>query len=137
MSIPLALLSDNVVQDIIRNSHFMFAEESVRQSLYRPFYRQHVYFSRDLNERVYQLPKLFPSASVENLVICVSGLGGSKQNTCLISNHLPDLNLLDSGTQCFPLYYYEPTSSAQGTLFDADSEEAYTRRDGISDWILE
>lgn len=70
------------------------------------------------------------------MIICVSGISGTKQNTAFITEQIPDLNLLDAGTQCFPLYYYEKRSVYHPTLFDTGNEE-YTRKDGITNFILE
>jgi predicted helicase len=39
-------------------------------------------------------------------------------------------------SQCFPLYYYTKNEVQQGNLFDTSTEDAYTRRDAISDYIL-
>jgi len=80
----------------------------------------------------------FPTSSQENQIICISGLGGNKDNSTIITDKIPDLNCLDAGTQCFPLYYYEERKVQQRTLFDTDDGEGdYIRRDGISDFILE
>jgi predicted helicase len=109
---------------------------NIVQSIYRPFFRQHLYHSRGLNEMVYQMPKLFPEPFLKNLVICVSGLGGTKENTAIICNCIPDLNCLDAGSQCFPLYWYEKREAQQMSLFSSNSAE-YICRDGVSDFILE
>ena len=69
-------------------------------------------------------------------MICVSGLGGSKPNSTIITDVIPDLNLLDCGAQCFPLYWYEENKNRQKTLFDEETGEQYVRRDSITDWIL-
>ena len=47
------------------------------------------------------------------------------------------MNCLDSGTQSFPLYYYEERQKSSPTLFDAATENEFIRRDGVSDFILE
>ena len=105
--------------------------------MYRPFFKQNCCYSRFWNERVYQIPKQFPDSDIKNIVICVSGLGGSKQNSCIISNVIPDLNILDCGAQCFPLYWYEKNEATQLSLFDANGNDGkYIRHDGITDWIL-
>ena len=107
------------------------------ESMYRPFFKQNCCYSRFWNERVYQIPKQFPDSDIKNIVICVSGLGGSKQNSCIISNVIPDLNILDCGAQCFPLYWYEENKVQQLSLFDANGTDGkYIRHDGITDWIL-
>lgn len=123
--------------DLEKNREISFEEKSLFHSIYRPFTKQWLYFSRSLNDMVYQLPKLFPASNTQNLVICVSGLGGNKEHSTIITNYVPDLNCLDSGTQCFPLYYYEENNNQQKTLFDAANNDEYIRRDGVSDFILD
>lgn len=124
--------------DISKSRKYTYNKLSIAKALYRPFFKQHAYFNRELNNCVYQIPKLFPTPDVKNLVICVSGLGGTKENTAIISNIIPDLNCLDSGVQCFPLYYFETREKQSPTLFDAaDDNNEYIRREAISDFILD
>jgi len=114
-----------------------FTASAVRQAVYRPFCKQHVYFSTELNEIVSQIPKLFPSPETKNLVICLPGIGGRwVEFSPFMVNDIPDLHLHNDGTQCFPLYYYEKKSVYQPTLFDSEKSE-YTRKDGITNFILE
>lgn len=82
------------------------------------------------------MPKLFPTPETKNLVICLPGVGERKGFCTLISSHIFDLNAFDGGIQCFPLYYYEKKSAYQPTLFDSEKSE-YTRKDGITNFILE
>ena len=49
---------------------------------------------------------------------------------------IPDLHILESGSQCFPLYYYEKQEEKQLGLFDKP-EEGYIKRDGITDFALQ
>lgn len=119
-----------------------FDSNKVCKSTYRPYSKQWLYYDRDLNERRYQMPQIFPTANVENLIFSVTGLGGKKGFSTLISNVLLDLNSMDAGAQCFPLYLYEEVtqdkSVGSGDLFDNSldltiSETKYQRKDGISD----
>jgi predicted helicase len=84
-------------------------QKHIKLSLYRPFTRYFLGFHKFLNERLYQMPNLFPTgAKGENLLICVSQLGVKFE--CIMSNTIADLNLLTSGagpTQCLPLYRYD------------------------------
>lgn len=105
-------------------------------SLYRPFMASNLYFSNKLNECVYQLPKIFPEANLKNISIVVTGVGANKPFTSIISNLIPNLDLVEKA-QCFPLYYYEKKDSYSQSLFDKNSESKYIQRDGISDFILE
>ncbi len=114
----------------------IFFEKSIREALYRPFSKEFVYFNEALNERIGLMPKLFPTPETNNLVICLPGIGERKGFTTLISSQIFDLNAFDGGIQCFPLYYYEKKSVYQPTLFDGEKSE-YTRKDGITNFILE
>ena len=57
-----------------------------------------------------------------------------------MSETIVDLNFLEAGVQCFPMYHYEERKIESKTLFD-DAEDTiqnnYIRRDAISDFISE
>ena len=54
-----------------------------------------------------------------------------------MTNIIPDLNCLDAGTQCFPIYYYDERERNKLSLLDEPGDSEYVRRDGISDFILD
>lgn len=118
-----------------RNVELRFSPDAERDCLYRPFSKAHVYFDKALVQRPYQQPRLFPRSDSENLLICVTGIGSTKEFTVLLSDRIPSLDTVEK-SQCFPLYYYEEKNLDNPTLFDIASEPQYIRRDGISDWIL-
>lgn len=128
--------SANIQTAFYKKYKIHFDSKCCRLGLYRPFNKQNVYFNRDLNERVYQMPKLFPAQNTKNLIICLPGIGERKGFSTLISSIIYDLNAFDGGIQCFPLYYYEKKSIYHPTLFDEGNDE-YTRKDGITSFILE
>lgn len=104
--------------------------------LYRPFTKQNLYFSKELIQRPYQLPKLYPNTLLNNMSIGVSGVGQQKPFATLMANTISDLQVVDKG-QFFPLYWYEERKTIQQSLFDDDnSSDKYVRHDGITDWIL-
>ena len=105
-------------------------------TLYRPFTKLHLHYQKELIERPGQWGKIFVP-NLSNIVISLSGIGASKDFSCLVSNVTPNLQLMFNG-QCFPLYYYEERKAEQLSLFDEPSGngERYIRRDGITDWIL-
>ena len=117
--------------DLTKGKKYQFAEDSVRTALYRPFVETYGYFNRQLNDMVYQLPNLFPTPSTPNLVICVSGVGVTKDFSCIITDKIPDLELIGK-SQCFPLYYY--VQAAGSGLFGGES--GLERRDGVSDYAV-
>ena len=112
-----------------------YGDEFIVDALYRPFSKQKLYFDRNCIQRTYQMTRLFPTPQTRNLVICCSGVGG-KSFSALITNLISDLHLLESGTQCFPLFYYEKQEERQLGLFDKQ-EEGYIKRDGITDFALQ
>ncbi|MCC6726486.1 MAG: DEAD/DEAH box helicase [Saprospiraceae bacterium] len=122
-------------KDLANKKKYQFDTTSLRKSSYRPFFKQWVYFNRQLNNCVYKLPTLFPSIEHDNLLICVPAPGGNKDFSVLITNCIPDLHY-NGDTQCFPLYYYEEQKQQAPTLFGDGDGEQYVRRDGISDFIL-
>lgn len=121
--------------DVEKGKEYFFNARNFVVGQYRPFFKQHLYFARELNEMVYQMPKLFPTPTTGNRVICVSGVGVTKEFSCIITDIIPDLELIGK-SQCFPLYYYEERAKAAPSLFDAANENEYIRRDGVSDFIL-
>lgn len=101
-----------------------FSDDAVRVSLYRPYTKEYLYFSSEIDDYVFQMPKFFPKSDSQNMVICVSGIG-SKNFSVLMTNCLPSRHLIGA-SQCFPLFWYEDVDSV---LFGSRLE----RRDGVSD----
>ncbi|MDM8560628.1 type ISP restriction/modification enzyme, partial [Candidatus Parabeggiatoa sp. HSG14] len=101
-----------------------FNSQQIRESLYRPFIKSHLFFDRLFNERVYVFPSIFPIPTTENenQVICLAGVGDRKGFGCLISNLIPSLDLAFEKTQCFPFYTY--------------NEDGTNRQENITDWTL-
>jgi predicted helicase len=50
---------------------------------------------------------------------------------------IADLNCLDAGTQCFPLYWYETLDKNSFSLFDKIDDPNRIRHDGVTDYILQ
>lgn len=126
---------ESFLKDLERGYAIRYEEEKVAPAYYRPFSKQWFYFGERVINRRYQNDRLFPTKSSENLLICVSGVGVTKEFTCLITDTFTDLEMIGK-SQCFPLYYYvENPGKAQVSLFDDEDAERYVRKDGVSDWI--
>lgn len=123
--------------DLEKCIHYEFEKNKIYKSLYRPYQTSYLYFSSGFTHRVGQMPQIFPTVDAENLVICVHGKGGSKRFSTFISNMIVDLNSLEAGAQCFPLYLYdnlENESQDNGTLFaEEQNNTGLKRRDAITD----
>ena len=121
-----------------RNLHIQYNKEKLNVGLYRPFQKQHIYFAPELIESIGLSPKLFPTPEHENLVICISGIGASKDFSVIITNCIPCLDLVEK-SQCFPLYWYDNSDADVIDLFNQNAEkkvDRYVRKDGVTDWIL-
>ena len=127
-----------VLADIQRKKNYCLKDCAYRESIYRPFFKQYLLYYKPLNEMMYQIPKLFPTPNHKNLVICVSGIGTSKDFSAIITDCIPDLQLQFNG-QCFPLYWYDSSDADVVDLFNQGAEkpmDRYVRKDGVTDWIL-
>ena len=121
-------------EHVLKGIHHTFDNNKIRLTLYRPYFKQWLYYDKAFNWSQYQLPKLFPTPTTDNLLICLSGVG-NKNFSCLMTNAIPDYQI-QFNSQCFPLYWYEENKNSQATLFDDAETDKYIRRDGITDWIL-
>ncbi|MBT0958394.1 DEAD/DEAH box helicase [Alphaproteobacteria bacterium KMM 3653] len=123
----------NLKADLGRSKRLEFDEEGIRPAIYRPFQSQWQYFNRRLNERVYQMPRIFPNADAQNLAIHLTGIGVKTGFSALLVNRLPNFHHHDTG-QCFSLYLYDETQPDDGLFATAgDQSGGLTRRDAITD----
>jgi len=128
----------NVKEELAKGKPLSFDAECLTPSLYRPFSRQWLYYSRAFNERVYQMPRIFPDGAAENRVICVTGLGEAAGFSPLMSNSIPNFHFV-AGGQCFPRYLYDSAAEPAGDepqagLFAAaPAATGGQRRDALTD----
>ena len=105
--------------------------------MYRPFTKQWQFYSRRLNEVVYQMPRIFPNKAVPNRVIAVNGKGSRNGLSVLMVACLVDLNLLEAGAQCFPFWLYEKMEDSETNFLIAGIETgdaAVVRRSAMQRW---
>lgn len=109
-------------QNFIRGQKFTLDPINIISSLYRPFIKKKVYFSKELNEVQYLQPYLFFNNSY-NQMICFTDAGSQKPFMVLASNQIVDCHLVGAAcaAQCLPLYRYD---------------EHGNRIDNITDWGL-
>ena len=99
-----------------------FSSTKLRTSIYRPFFKQFLYYDRDtLVERPGKWALAFPENTTENLVICSSGVG-SKEYSCLMTNCIADLQLNFNG-QCFPRWLPGEQTGKKDTLDFGEPDE--------------
>lgn len=108
-----------VKNDLRRGIHYCFDRDLTIVSLYRPFIKRYLYFSKQINEMQYLQQQVFPIGA-SNRAIMVSGAPAAKPFQCLGVDVEPGLDLLEK-TQTLPAYRY------------LDGQ----RIDNITDWALD
>ena len=116
--------SSNLTESLTRlRSKPAFEKKLIRPALYRPFFKQCVYFEeKAFIHRPYKMALLFPKKHSKNMVICVPYKFIDNFST-LITDLTPDLEVVHH-SQCFPLYIYEKRGN--NTI----------QKDNISDYAL-
>jgi predicted helicase len=114
-----------VMNDLVKGKKYGYDKTALTRTIYRPFVKQYLYFSKELNEMQYQTPLLFGEKNnLKNIGFGYIGMDTQKPFSVLGLNTLVGLNFLSpaSGSQCFCLYKYD----SKGNRFD-----------NITDWALE
>ena len=123
-------------EDLKRKIPLNVQDGEITDQLYRPYSKSYLYYSKRLNERLYQNKKLFPKSDFSNLTIAINGIGARNGTSAIMSDKLMDLNTLEAGAQCFPLKLYEKVEENKADLFAGGGNGGYTERDGITDYGL-
>ena len=111
-----------------------------RSAIYRPFFQQHFYMDRVLNNSVYQIPTYFPTPDIRNPTILVErGLRVPGRSPAVIA-----VNVISEGAiagasgqrdQVLPRYtYHEQLSAPQEQLMALPEHDPY---DNITDEALD
>jgi len=99
----------------------------------------HLYFDRFFVNDVALIPDYFPVSMsdklMRNRIISITGRGSTKKFSVLISNTIPDLEMI-SKAQCFPLYHNNTDGMFEDDLFQSDASGDTHRQDAISDFGL-
>jgi predicted helicase len=114
--------SESLKQDLKSGKLLDYVPSAVRDSLYRPFTRTHLYLADTLVDRP-GLSRYFfpvPIAELENSIMWLK-VGSEWPMFALMTNRIVD-RLPQGGSHCFPFYTY--------------SEDGTNRRENITDWAL-
>jgi predicted helicase len=131
--------SSSLIANLKREKNAKFETKHLVTALYRPFTLSNVYFDGMLNHRTGKWSNIFPTPTHKNKVFSLTGLGVTKAFSLVMTDKIPDIQLLANG-QCFPLYIYE--NSEQERTKDMFNEESlpdksgYVRRDALTDSCL-
>ncbi|WP_110515534.1 type ISP restriction/modification enzyme [Herpetosiphon llansteffanensis] len=112
--------SSDLKANIQRGRYLQYDQSKITDGIYRPYTKQKFYFERLLNERLYQIPLVFPKLK-ENRVICVTN-HTEIPFSVLMTDRISDVVIGGRAGQCFPYYVYD--------------EDGSNQRENISDWAL-
>ena len=119
-----------------RKKRTEFMDGYIRKAAYRPFIATNCYADYTFSQMKYQVDRIFPESYSENRVICATSVGSKKVFSALMTDTLPDLELISKG-QCFPRWQYPRPADASNTTGTFQGfDEAPERIDNISDTAL-
>jgi predicted helicase len=133
--------SSNLLRSIPHGSKSSLTPGNVRFSVYRPYFKQFLYFDQLWNARPGQSALLFPEPGLNNLAIYCVGAGSAVPFSVLALDAIPNFHVTGAGSggQVFARWRYEPVDD-DGAMFSVPSAEivaGYRRIDNITDEALQ
>ena len=80
-----------------------FDKSKIRTALYRPFFKQYLYFDKVFNSRQ---PTFFPTSTTNNFAICISYKLKKGDFSVIMTDVTPDVQV-NYNAQCFPMFIYD------------------------------
>ena len=90
----------------LKNSKPPFDKNKIRIALYRPFFKQYMYFDKTYNSAQHQISKFFPKGDSKNIAIVIPDKGKTEIFSAMVTDITLDLHLIEQ-LQCFPLRIYD------------------------------
>ncbi len=101
---------EEVYRDLANGRKFDWNKEDFVQSSYRPFFKQHLYFNRNLNCRPRTFAEIFPKQGNANIGISIVSRGSQNLFHALVTDGIPDSELT-SHTVYYPRWRYSPSQA--------------------------
>ena len=89
----------------LKKSKPIFDKNKIRMALYRPFFKQYLYFDKIFNTRLSHMSDIFPHKNTNNKLICVT-YKPMGEFSVFVTDNIFDRGMISAG-QYFPLYVYE------------------------------
>ena len=93
-------------RDLANGTTYTVPEASFRVSSYRPFFKQNLYFNRQLNNSIRDFPELYPSLDSKNLGISITGLGSNSPFHTLMTDNIAEYCLTAVNSIYLPRWRY-------------------------------
>jgi len=97
-------------REMANGVNYTLSEADFTVGYYRPFFKQRMYFSWQLNNRPGRFPEIYPHSDSRNYGICIANKGASSSFHVLMTDGIPDLHLTGDGIY-FPRYRYVPVQA--------------------------
>lgn len=82
-----------------KKEHFEYRSENFVETTYRPFIKKHLYYAKDyVDYRRHYYKEL---TGENDILLCLHGAGSKKDFSALVTPYIPDLGMMDGGTQVF------------------------------------
>jgi predicted helicase len=108
----------DVKKQFLDNQKLKINKSKIIKILYRPFVKKNLYFSQNLNEMQYQMPRIFgKNGKSKNKIIAFVNSASLKSFHCIASNKIVDLHFTGD-TNCLPLHIYTENGEKQENITD-------------------
>ena len=125
-------------RDVAQNRISYFDEKKIRIGLYSPFCKRYLYFDRQWNSSQYRLPKFFPQANSQNMVICVTYIA---DGFYVLMTDIIYSSSIVTNCQSFPRYCFNNAEAGKDDLLSQSNNdkehEKEQRIDNISPQVVE
>ena len=101
---------EEVYRDLSNGKKFSVNDADFVVSTYRPFFKQHLYFSEQLNCRVREFSRIYPNPDLGNIGFSIVSQGSGNPFHALMTGDIPDSELT-SHTVYYPRYRYVPAQA--------------------------
>ena len=125
-----------------RLQEIQFRPDTLRIGMYRPYVKQNLCFDNNLVWSLYNTLSMFPTPAAHNQVIGVTGRGATAPFSALITDFIPDYELV-AKAPWFSRWRYEthdpdsPDAWVQSGNEGLEDVPGYRRVDNITDWCLQ
>ena len=98
-------------RDLANGEIYDVSNAGFRVSLYRPFFKQRLYFDSRLNNSIRDLPQIYPNPDTENLGISLTGLGSNSPFHTLMTDNIPEYCLTAVNSLYLARWRYVPAQA--------------------------
>jgi len=127
--------SSSLVSHLENKKKIIYDKKHIAKATFRPFNKSYLFREPLLIHRMGQMQNIFPSETVKNKAIGVTGVGFRSEFSVIMVDSIPDTNFIEA-SQFFPLNLYFD-KSIEGGLFKSNNDNSeYFSTDGVSDYAF-